>query len=68
VWFNIGFEESPQYSSCFIRSVEDDMESILSWNTKEGKVFRGGSVSGINLSKIGGSMEPLSKGAPARPR
>ena len=41
------------------------MESILAWNTKEGKIFRGGSGSGINLSKIRGSMEPLSKGGTA---
>jgi ribonucleoside-diphosphate reductase alpha chain len=65
VWFNVGFEESPQCSACFILSVEDEIESILGWNTKEGKIFRGGSGSGINLSKIRGSMEPLSKGGTA---
>src|SRR4051794_26344540 len=65
VWFNVGFEESPQCSACFILSVEDNMDSILDWNTKEGKIFRGGSGSGINLSKIRGSMEPLSKGGTA---
>src|SRR5215210_1546870 len=65
VWFNVGFEERPQCSACFILSVEDDMDSILGWNTKEGKIFRGGSGSGINLSKIRGSMEPLSKGGTA---
>ncbi|MFL5860291.1 MAG: vitamin B12-dependent ribonucleotide reductase, partial [Solirubrobacteraceae bacterium] len=65
VWFNVGFEESPQCSACFILSVEDDMDSILGWNTKEGKIFRGGSGSGINLSKIRGSMEPLTKGGTA---
>src|SRR5206468_9681674 len=48
--------------NCFILSVEDNLESILDWNTKEGNIFRGGSGSGINLSKIRGSMEPLSKG------
>ncbi len=65
VWFNVGFEESPQCSACFILSVEDSMESILSWNTKEGMIFRGGSGSGINLSRIRGSMEPLAKGGTA---
>src|ERR671916_681828 len=65
VWFNVGFEESPQASACFILSVEDNIESILDWNTKEGRIFRGGSGSGINLSKIRGSMEPLSKGGTA---
>jgi ribonucleoside-diphosphate reductase alpha chain len=62
VWFNVGFEETPQCSACFILSVEDTMESILDWNTKEGMIFRGGSGSGINLSNIRGSVEHLSKG------
>ncbi len=65
VWFNVGFEESPQTAACFILSVEDTMESILEWNTKEGMIFRGGSGSGINLSNIRGSMEPLGKGGTA---
>jgi ribonucleoside-diphosphate reductase alpha chain len=65
VWFNVGFEESPQCSACFILSVKDTMESILDWNTKEGMIFRGGSGSGINLSNIRGSMEPLAKGGTA---
>jgi ribonucleoside-diphosphate reductase alpha chain len=64
VWFNVGWKDpgQEQASACFILSVEDDMDSILSWNTKEGVIFKGGSGSGINLSKIRGSMEPLSKG------
>jgi len=65
VWFNVGFEEQPQCSACFILSVDDTMESILDWNTREGRIFRGGSGSGINLSNIRGSMEPLSKGGTA---
>ncbi|MBI4896765.1 MAG: vitamin B12-dependent ribonucleotide reductase [Actinobacteria bacterium] len=62
VWFNVGFEEKPQCSACFILSVQDTMESILDWNTQEGMIFRGGSGSGINLSNIRGSHEHLSKG------
>ena len=64
VWFNVGWKQpgQEQASACFILSVEDDMDSILSWNTKEGIIFKGGSGSGINLSKIRGSMEALSKG------
>ncbi len=65
VWFNVGFEENPQCSACFILSVDDTMESILDWNTKEGMIFRGGSGSGINLSNIRGSQEPLAKGGTA---
>src|SRR3954467_99972 len=62
VWFNVGFEENPQCSAFFILSVDNTIESILDWNTKEGMIFRGGSGSGINLSNIRGSQEHLSKG------
>src|SRR5438270_13504775 len=69
VWFNCGWhpEGDPRCAmlACFILSVDDTMESILDWNTKEGMIFRGGSGSGVNLSKIRGSMEPLSKGGTA---
>jgi ribonucleoside-diphosphate reductase alpha chain len=51
--------------NCFILSVQDDMDSILDWNTREGRIFLGGSGSGINLSNIRGSTEPLSKGGTA---
>src|SRR6476619_6708208 len=62
VWFNVGFEENPQCSACFILSVDDSMDSILDWITKEGRIFRGGSGSGINLSRLRSSKEQLSKG------
>jgi len=62
VWFNVGFEEKPQCSACFILSAEDSMESILDWIRKEGLIFRGGSGSGINLSTLRSSKEQLSKG------
>jgi len=51
--------------NCFILSVQDTMDSILDWNTREGRIFRGGSGSGINLSNIRGSNEQLSKGGTA---
>jgi ribonucleoside-diphosphate reductase alpha chain len=62
VWFNVGFEEKPQCSACFILSVEDSMESILDWIRREGIIFRGGSGSGVNLSRLRSSQEQLSKG------
>jgi ribonucleoside-diphosphate reductase alpha chain len=62
VWFNVGFEERPQCSACFILSIEDSMESILDWIRREGIIFRGGSGSGLNLSKLRSSKEQLSKG------
>jgi ribonucleoside-diphosphate reductase alpha chain len=62
VWFNVGFEETPQCSACFILSIEDSMESILDWIRREGIIFRGGSGSGLNLSRLRSSKEQLSKG------
>src|SRR2546423_2172471 len=52
VWFNVGFEEKPQCSACFILSIDDSMESILDWIRREGIIFRGGSGSGVNLSRL----------------
>src|ERR687888_477928 len=62
VWFNVGFEERPQGSACFILSIEDSMEAILDWIRREGVIFRGGSGSGINLAKLRSSQEQLTKG------
>jgi ribonucleoside-diphosphate reductase alpha chain len=62
VWFNVGFEEKPQCSACFILSIDDSMESILDWIRREGVIFRGGSGSGVNLSSLRSSKEQLSKG------
>lgn len=63
VWFNIGVKGVPQQSSaCFILSVDDTMESILNWYAEEGMIFKGGSGSGVNLSKIRSSHERLSGG------
>jgi ribonucleoside-diphosphate reductase alpha chain len=62
VWFNVGFEERPQCSACFILSIDDSMESILDWIRREGIIFRGGSGSGVNLSSLRSSREQLSKG------
>jgi ribonucleoside-diphosphate reductase alpha chain len=65
VWFNVGFEEKPQCSACFILSIDDSMESILDWIRREGIIFRGGSGSGVNLSRLRSSKEQLSKGGHA---
>ncbi len=65
VWFNVGIEAAPQCSACFILSVEDTMESILHWYTQEGIIFKGGSGSGVNLSKLRSAREPLRGGGTA---
>src|SRR5919108_1195949 len=63
VWFNIGVRGVPQQASaCFILSVEDDMRSILEWFRDEGIIFKGGSGSGVNVSKIRSQREQLSGG------
>ena len=65
VWFNCGIEEKPQCSACFILAVDDTMDSILDWYRKEGVIFKGGSGSGVNLSKIRSSKEQLAGGGTA---
>jgi ribonucleoside-diphosphate reductase alpha chain len=66
VWFNIGVPGVPQQASaCFILAVDDQMDSILNWYVEEGTIFKGGSGSGINLSKIRSSVELLKGGGTA---
>jgi ribonucleoside-diphosphate reductase alpha chain len=65
VWFNVGVEPKPQCSACFILSVEDTMDSILDWYRKEGVIFKGGSGSGVNLSRLRSSKERLGGGGTA---
>ncbi|HEY3484653.1 MAG TPA: vitamin B12-dependent ribonucleotide reductase, partial [Ilumatobacteraceae bacterium] len=66
VWFNIGVKGVPQQASaCFILAVEDKMNAILNWYREEGIIFKGGSGSGINLSRIRSSFEPLEGGGTA---
>ena len=66
VWFNIGVKGVPQQASaCFILSVDDTMDGILNWYREEGTIFKGGSGSGINLSKIRSSHELLQGGGTA---
>jgi ribonucleoside-diphosphate reductase alpha chain len=64
VWFNIGApDRAQQASACFILGIEDTMASILNWYVEEGMIFKGGSGSGINMSNIRSSVEPLGKSA-----
>jgi ribonucleoside-diphosphate reductase alpha chain len=65
VWFNVGTASPQQVSACFILSVDDTMESILEWYKEEGVIFKGGSGSGVNLSRIRSSKELLSSGGTA---
>ncbi|MGQ0671164.1 MAG: adenosylcobalamin-dependent ribonucleoside-diphosphate reductase, partial [Actinomycetota bacterium] len=51
--------------NCFILSVDDTMTSILNWYVEEGTIFKGGSGSGINLSKLRSSKEGLAGGGTA---
>jgi ribonucleoside-diphosphate reductase alpha chain len=62
VWFNCGIEEKPQCSACFINSVDDSMEDILGLAKTEGMLFKFGSGTGTNFSRIRGSKERLSSG------
>src|SRR6266481_141181 len=65
VWFNVGFEKAPQCSACFINSVQDTMDSILTLARTEGMLFKFGSGTGTNLSPIRSSKELLAGGGTA---
>jgi ribonucleoside-diphosphate reductase alpha chain len=65
VWFNVGVEEHPQCSACFINSVDDSMDSILTLAKTEGMLFKYGSGTGSNLSNIRSSKELLNGGGTA---
>jgi ribonucleoside-diphosphate reductase alpha chain len=66
VWFNIGVEGIPQQSSaCFIQSVEDNMESIAQLQVNETNIFKQGSGTGTNFSKLRSSKEPVRGGGMA---
>jgi len=65
VWFNCGFEKAPQCSACFINSVDDTMESILTLAKTEGMLFKYGSGTGSNLSSIRSARELLAGGGTA---
>src|SRR3989449_2087355 len=62
VWFNVGVQTKPQCSACFIKSVQDSMDSIMNLKKNEGMLFKWGSGTGTNFSTLRGSKEPLSGG------
>jgi ribonucleoside-diphosphate reductase alpha chain len=65
VWFNVGVEEKPQCSACFINSVKDSMDSILNLAKTEGMLFKYGSGTGTNLSPLRSSKERITGGGTA---
>src|SRR5207245_459259 len=65
VWFNVGVEDRPQCSACFINSVKDDMRLIMQLAMTEGMLFKYGSGTGSNLSALRSSKEHLSTGGKA---
>ncbi|MBM4408349.1 MAG: vitamin B12-dependent ribonucleotide reductase [Chloroflexi bacterium] len=62
VWFNVGIEEKPQCSACFINSVQDTMSSIMDLAKTEAMLFKYGSGAGVNLSTIRSSKARMSGG------
>jgi ribonucleoside-diphosphate reductase alpha chain len=65
VEFSVTGYTKPQCSACFINSVQDSLDSILTLAKTEGMLFKWGSGAGSNLSNIRGSMETLSGGGTA---
>jgi ribonucleoside-diphosphate reductase alpha chain len=65
VRFSVTGYRNPQCSACFINSVDDSLDAILTLAKTEGMLFKWGSGTGTNLSSIRGSMELLSGGGTA---
>jgi ribonucleoside-diphosphate reductase alpha chain len=65
VEFGITGYSKPQCSACFINSVKDSLDSILTLAKTEGMLFKWGSGTGTNLSPLRGSTEGLSGGGTA---
>jgi ribonucleoside-diphosphate reductase alpha chain len=62
VWFNVGVEDHPQCSACFINSVQDSMTSIMDLAKTEAMLFKYGSGAGSNLSPIRSAREKMAGG------
>ena len=62
VWFNVGIEQKPQCSACFINSVQDNMGSIMDLAKTEAMLFKYGSGAGVNLSTIRSSKAKMTGG------
>jgi ribonucleoside-diphosphate reductase alpha chain len=65
VEFGVTGYRKPQCSACFINSVKDSLDSILTLAKTEGMLFKWGSGTGTNLSTLRGSTETLSGGGTA---
>mgnify|MGYP001766350260 CR=1 FL=1 len=65
VYFNVGLQEKPQTSACFILNMDDNMDSITEVSKLEAQIFKKGSGSGTNLSKLRSSREPVGGGGKA---
>src|SRR5436853_6569401 len=65
VEFGVTGYTKPQCSACFINSVKDSLDSILTLAKTEGMLFKWGSGTGTNLSPLRSSNETLSGGGTA---
>src|SRR5579872_6938805 len=65
VEFGVTGYKKPQCSACFINSVHDSLDSILTLAKTEGMLFKWGSGTGTNLSPLRSSNETLSGGGTA---
>lgn len=64
VWFNLGIAGRAQMASaCFIQDVNDSIEGIMKYQAAEMTIFRSGSGSGANISKLRSSYEKISSGS-----
>lgn len=65
VYFNVGQQDEPQVSACFINGMEDHMSSITDLASREAEIFKNGSGSGVDYSVLRSSKEPVGQGGNA---
>lgn len=64
VWFNLDVPDRKQTASaCFISSIGDSLDDIISFQATELNIFKSGSGSGANFSNLRSSYEKISAGS-----
>ncbi len=64
-WINVGVQENPQSSACFILDVQDSLDSLRRWQSTETALFSAGSGAGADLSALRPENYSLSGGGSA---
>lgn len=65
MYYNLGINENPQLSACFILDIEDSIKGYTDLLAKEANIYKSGSGVGVNLSKLRPKNAPIKGGGTA---